>query len=146
MSNLVPSLNERRPLLHRIKDALLAFRSLPDVINNTIIIAEIGSLLILSDSSIVDFLAKSSKLNMLSSLLMAKEVMLIEILIVISLQLWLNVSLYRLTYLKYFSQFDHRTASTYPIIVLAIVAMMLDFLKSTTSLVYFRSKWAEKYN
>lgn len=146
MSHLIPSLKENKTFFSEVKETLLAFRSLPDSINNVMLIAEIGSLVILSDSSLADFISKSSKLNAASSLLMAKETMVVELITIITLQLWLNVSFFRLTYLKYFSQFDHRIAVTYPIAILAIIPMIIDFLKTTTSLVSFRNKWSEKYN
>ena len=72
--------------------------------------------------------------------------MFLELSVILILQLTLNVSLLRLTYLKYFFLFDYQNRSSICIIILTVFAMVLDFIKTTSSLILFQNKWSEKYN
>ena len=74
--------------------------------------------------------------------LLAKEFIILEVIVVLMLQVIFKFSFFRVSYLRYFSVLEFSKPISFGIGLLASISLVLDFLKSSSNLIIFRSKWA----
>ena len=130
----------------QLKRILFASREIPSFLTHLIFIIQITSLIVLCDPHISNYIYNSSDIFKYVSMVNSNYFMIGQILLVLFVQLFLDVSIVRASYLRCLYSFSKTDIMEYAVLVLTALALALDFMKTTSTLIVSRNQFSEPYN